>query len=291
MILDNVDYSKLWFEQNYIDPNEPDAGFGVTFDVPSTQQGSQYRSNTSDEPDPNSLPLSLDSQGDIAPIPVPASKGDVQPHPVSPAHKEDTTSINSEREQGTRSRKIKVRFKDTESSMLSIIDLQQTGLHRSSRLAKRESVHENGDLVYNLFINYSSATSKSEWKPRLIAKRILYAKEMTSTLIDNTINHVSEFILVVIDNEIYAFKTMLQQLDRSQFITAMEQEVSVHQRRNHQEVCLYSEIPKGMKTILSIWSFKRKRLPLGELLKYKARLYAHESEQQWRINYWKLMLQ
>ena len=33
---DDVDSSKLWFEQNYIDPNEPDAGFGATFDVPST---------------------------------------------------------------------------------------------------------------------------------------------------------------------------------------------------------------------------------------------------------------
>ena len=121
MILDNVDYSKLWFEQNYIDPNEPDAGFRATFDVPSTQQGSQYRSNASDEP--NSLPLSLDSEGDIAPIPVPASEGDVQPHPVSLTHEGGTASVNSEGEQGTRPRKIRVRFKDTESSMLNIVDL------------------------------------------------------------------------------------------------------------------------------------------------------------------------
>ena len=119
---DNIEPSKLYFKQNYIDPNELDIGFRVIFNVPSTQQSSQHRPNTSDEPKSNSLPLSLDSEGDITPIPVPASEEDIQPYPVSPAYKRGTASVNSEEEQGTRSRKIRVRFKDTESSMLNIID-------------------------------------------------------------------------------------------------------------------------------------------------------------------------
>ena len=41
-----------------------------------------------------------------------------------------------------------------------------------------------------------------------------------------------------------------------------------------------------MKTIMSTWAFKRKRLPSGELLKHKARLCAHGGQQQWGINYW-----
>jgi hypothetical protein len=45
-------------------------------------------------------------------------------------------------------------------------------------------------------------------------------------------------------------------------------------------------MPTGKKSIKSIWSFKRKRLPSGELLKHKARLCAHGGMQQWGENYW-----
>ena len=40
------------------------------------------------------------------------------------------------------------------------------------------------------------------------------------------------------------------------------------------------------KTIMSIWSFKRKRYPDGTLNKYKARLCAHGGMQTWGQNYW-----
>ncbi len=40
------------------------------------------------------------------------------------------------------------------------------------------------------------------------------------------------------------------------------------------------------KTILSIWSFKRKRYPSGLINKWKARLCAHGGMQQWGVNYW-----
>eukprot|EP00957_Ditylum_brightwellii_P149501 11385196-Ditylum_brightwellii.AAC.1 len=41
-----------------------------------------------------------------------------------------------------------------------------------------------------------------------------------------------------------------------------------------------------VKTILSIWGFKRKRFPSGELMKHKARLCAHGGMQQRGINFW-----
>ena len=37
---------------------------------------------------------------------------------------------------------------------------------------------------------------------------------------------------------------------------------------------------------MSVWAFKRKRMPSGELFKHKARLCAHGGQQQWGINYW-----
>jgi hypothetical protein len=46
-------------------------------------------------------------------------------------------------------------------------------------------------------------------------------------------------------------------------------------------------MPAEMKTIMSIWSFKRKRLPDGTLNKHKARLCAHGGMQQpLGVNYW-----
>ncbi len=45
-------------------------------------------------------------------------------------------------------------------------------------------------------------------------------------------------------------------------------------------------IPLGTKTIMSIWSFKRKRYPDGTLNKHKARLCAHGGMQTWGQNYW-----
>ena len=41
-----------------------------------------------------------------------------------------------------------------------------------------------------------------------------------------------------------------------------------------------------LKTILSIWSFKRNILAIGILMKHKVRLCAHVGMQQWGVNYW-----
>jgi hypothetical protein len=48
----------------------------------------------------------------------------------------------------------------------------------------------------------------------------------------------------------------------------------------------HSDMPENTKTIMSIWSFKRKRYPDGMLNKHKARLCAHGGMQTWGTNYW-----
>jgi hypothetical protein len=47
-----------------------------------------------------------------------------------------------------------------------------------------------------------------------------------------------------------------------------------------------SKMPLGTKTIMSIWTFKRKRFPSGILNKHKARICAHGGMQTWGQNYW-----
>lgn len=85
---------------------------------------------------------------------------------------------------------------------------------------------------------------------------------------------------------------MLQQDDSPQFVAAMEKEIEDHTSRDHWEIMLKSDLPRDedgrrAKTIMSIWSFKRKRNPgSGNIRKHKARLCAHGGQQQWGVNYW-----
>jgi hypothetical protein len=48
----------------------------------------------------------------------------------------------------------------------------------------------------------------------------------------------------------------------------------------------HEDLPIGTKTIMAIWSFKRKRFPDGTLNKHTARLCAHGGQQTWGRDYW-----
>ncbi len=54
----------------------------------------------------------------------------------------------------------------------------------------------------------------------------------------------------------------------------------------HWDLMLRTDLPIGAKTIMAIWSFKRKRFPDGTLNKHKARLCAHGGQQTWGQDYW-----
>ena len=164
-------------------------------------------------------------------------------------------------------------------------NLNYNGLRRLERIAKREAKYINGDLVYNLFTNFEQESITMPQEPRTMVEQFFYAQEVIHSLYNNTINQINEFILSTIHNEAYHFNDMLKQPDRIEFVKAIKKEIDVYQRRNHWELCKKSDVLKGTKTIISIWVFKRKRLPSGELLKYKARLCAHSRQQQWGVNY------
>ena len=87
-------------------------------------------------------------------------------------------------------------------------------------------------------------------------------------------------------NEVFTYKEALKQDDYREFIKAMLKEIEEHEKRNHWTLIERTEMPVGAKTILSIWSFKRKRYPDGLLNKHKARICAHGGMQTWGENYW-----
>ncbi len=66
----------------------------------------------------------------------------------------------------------------------------------------------------------------------------------------------------------------------------MIDEINDHEVRGHWILIKCCDLPQGTKTIISIWSFKRKRYPDGTLNKHKAHLCAQSRMQMWGQNYW-----
>ena len=68
------------------------------------------------------------------------------------------------------------------------------------------------------------------------------------------------------------------------FIRAMEKEIT--DLNDTGKLVKKTNIPKEVKLIRLIWSFKRKQNPLGQLIKHKARLCIHGGMQRKGIDYW-----
>ena len=79
---------------------------------------------------------------------------------------------------------------------------------------------------------------------------------------------------------------MLKEDDFKHFFQAMIDKIQVQEQREHWTLMKRSETPLGTKTIMAIWSFKRKRYPDGSLNKHKAQLCAHGGQQTWGQDYW-----
>ena len=83
-------------------------------------------------------------------------------------------------------------------------------------------MHENGDIVCSTFtcINYKTESMLN--KPKTIVQCTLYTLEQVNVLLDNTINHVNEFALKIIDNEVFTCKDTMRLRDQNDFIQVME---------------------------------------------------------------------
>ena len=79
---------------------------------------------------------------------------------------------------------------------------------------------------------------------------------------------------------------MLNQKDEDDFIHAMIKEAYYHEKINHWEVVHRCDKPPGVKTILAIYDFRRKRFPNGRINKHKARICGNGVMQQYGVNYW-----
>jgi hypothetical protein len=111
--------------------------------------------------------------------------------------------------------------------------------------------------------------------------------ERVNSLFDDTINDVIHHVQAyTTSNEAFTYKQMLKESDYRDFFQAMIDEIQVHEKRQHWTLVERKDMPQGTKTIMAIWSFKRKRFPDGLLNKHKARLCAHGGQQTWGQDYW-----
>jgi hypothetical protein len=71
------------------------------------------------------------------------------------------------------------------------------------------------------------------------------------------------------------------------FQVAMATEMDNHQQQKHIGVVRKDSIKDLTKVdiLMRFWSFKKKRTPLGELIKHKARLCAHGGQQHYGVSY------
>ena len=76
------------------------------------------------------------------------------------------------------------------------------------------------------------------------------------------------------DPDTMTLQEAMQQPDKNEFIKAMYKELKDHIERKHWMIVDLSSIPSNKKAIPMVWSMKRKRNPVGEIIKWKARLCA-----------------
>ena len=107
-------------------------------------------------------------------------------------------------------------------------------------------------------------------------------------LYDGTLNkpHHLFYSTDIATNETFTFRESMKQEDRLSFLGAMENEIRGHEEGVHWTVLPFSTLLNKARPIKSVWSFKRKLKPDGDILNHKSRLCAHDGIQKWGDSYW-----
>ena len=94
---------------------------------------------------------------------------------------------------------------------------------------------------------------------------------------DDTINKMTNLFTAlpasIADNNTMYLQEAMAQEDKDKFLEAMIKEIEDHTRRGHWRLTTRQEMRKKgykHKPIMAVWSFKRKRNPMGEITKHKA---------------------
>ena len=147
------------------------------------------------------------------------------------------------------------------SEQNDFINLDTAGLRRSPR------DHQPGSLPPNCFMVkskcFASSFSKNVIagmkKYFLVNDKVAAYTDAVNLYYDGTISMMYAFVTSKnADNDTYTLKNMLKEDDIVKFIEAMLKELDDHNSRNHRKFMDRDQMSKNIKTVMSIWSFKRK---------------------------------
>jgi hypothetical protein len=89
-----------------------------------------------------------------------------------------------------------------------------------------------------------------------------------------------------VDNNCLYYGQAMKANNHDDFRKAMSVELKAHIDQRHWVKMPHTTLPKDMKPIKTVWSFKRKCRPNGSLLKHKACLCIHGGMQEKGVNFW-----
>ena len=266
-------------------------------------EASQEQSPARDEP--ASIPLPPTSQASSSNGRMESQANLAPQTPMLPVCEGDDVSANND-----------------EFAAPTMINLATSGLRRSQRIKNLTSASDSNDgpaiMAYTSSAKNELPFQKAKRKKPLMAffsvlcsvgtlwsfatasmphfhngtchsftTRISNDYERINGLFDDTMNDICHQVKsFTTSNESFTYKQMLKEGDFREFLQAMLDEIEVHESREHWTLMERKDLPPGAKTIMAIWSFKRKRFPDGSLNKHKARLCAHGGQQTWGQDYW-----
>jgi hypothetical protein len=79
---------------------------------------------------------------------------------------------------------------------------------------------------------------------------------------------------------------MLKTSEKEEFIASQTTEIAGLHKFDVMDIHHISKLPPRARLLSSIWSYRRKRLPNGVLLKYKSQLCVNGKEQSFGRDYW-----
>jgi hypothetical protein len=160
------------------------------------------------------------------------------------------------------------------------IPTQTSRTERTIQPPKKFVDTEHSSLLCYLSTFYPSV-QKNEDNQLLQPNSSLHNKPHPLALfVDNFIS------LVTTDPDTMTRTEAMNQPDKEQFLLAMKKELEDRIARKHWKVVPVSTVPTHKRCLPMVWSMKRKRNPVGEIIKWKARLCAGGHRSIEFVDYW-----
>ena len=158
---------------------------------------------------------------------------------------------------------------------MTTVGLQRSKRRKSEKNKCYSTIKNIGFTLYCAFTTIKNAVRGQI--ATISASRNIQNVQQAHSNVDWTRNICQPMALItsMIGKYTLIYGEMKRQPDKLQFITAMQKEICDHKNCKHWKLVHRSKT-KGAKTIMEIWSLKRKRDNIiKKVTKYKSRICAH----------------